>query len=562
MNLDQALRLSESKDDYISSVYDIVARKASFNTIAGDSSPVINLSGGDIDEIIDLGYDKVKSNYIANVGPFVSPQEAHDTLLLQIAGDTVANPVNRVGTLMDPTVYTHSDIPIMMGPHEGSSVYAPGGLPASIIDKKAISMVSNGASFKQYDDFWDNDKVKELEDAAYTSGFNDAIQEASRDAFIYGGSVIYPVFNNDTPSTYLKDMEKMSLEKGCINRWVVTDRWNVVTVPSYIVTSSDYLHPRSLFIPQSSLDVSTSRISLLRPKPIPYWIALYNIGWAPSDFTGWLRNYYGYEIVVQGIPVMAQQMSLLLYKMPLDGLNATIGPDKVRQLMEINEEKMAEWSSLSPKAVNMVGDVEIVDRSYGGLDQLIGVMKSDLASQCGIPEPALWHTPNKGFSDNTTESLLKQSETLMMYQKFIERYMKPMTNALIAHVYGTGSEEWNKRDTILMTFNKPQVNTEKDMADIGAKFAASVSSFCQAGVSPDIALQLSAQFFPSVKVTDEMINMAKKSYDEVMAQAQTQAGAGPGMPGTKAQPKVSPAKTVGNTTGKSKSPMGGGKNGK
>ena len=41
--------------------------------------------------------------------------------------------------------------------------------------------------------------------------------------------------------------------------------------------------------------------------------------------------------------VMAQQMSLLLYRLPLDGLNATIGPDRVEKLMRINEQKMAEW---------------------------------------------------------------------------------------------------------------------------------------------------------------------------------------------------------------------------
>ena len=45
----------------------------------------------------------------------------------------------------------------------------------------------------------------------------------------------------------------------------------------------------------------------------------------------------------------------------------------------------------------------------------------------------------------------------------------------------------------------------------------------QAGVSPDVALQLSQQFFPTVKVTQELLDMAKKSYEEVMErQASTQ----------------------------------------
>ena len=216
-------------------------------------------------------------------------------------------------------------------------------------------------------------------------------------------------------------------------------------------------------------------------------------------------------------------MSLILYKMPLDALNATIGADKVKELMKINEEKMTEWSALSPKAVNMVGEVEVVDRTYSGFEQFVGAMKSDLASQCGLPEPSLWHTPNKGFSDNTTESLLKQSEQLQMTQRFLERAMGPCKDALIAHAFGTDSEEWKRKDEIRMTFNKPIISTEKDLAEVGARFAASVSSFVQAGVAPDIAMSLSSQFFPTIKITKEMLDKAKVSYEEVMErQASTQ----------------------------------------
>jgi hypothetical protein len=91
--------------------------------------------------------------------------------------------------------------------------------------------------------------------------------------------------------------------------------------------------------------------------------------------------------------------------------------------------------------------------------------------------------------------------------------MKPCTDALIAHVFGTDSEEWKNRDTIKMTFNKPMVSTEKDMAESGARFAASVASFCQAGLPADIALKLTGQFFPSVKMDDELIKQAHDNYN-------------------------------------------------
>ena len=531
MNLLKAQAIAnKSSDSFVKNYYDKLAKTGHQTTIAGDSTPILQLNANQVDELQALQYTEVQSRYIKAGIQTESIQEAYKGVEARIAGDSqLVNSKNKIGTLIDPSVYTHSNIPIMMGPYDGSSIYANGGLPTDIINKKSRGMVIQGAAFKGQEKFWDSDRIQRLEESAVTTGFNDAVSDASCDSFIYGGSILYPVFKGDTPGKMLQELKNIALGKNCIDRWVSVDRWNTMIVPSYIVTAKDYLKPKSLYIPLSSLEINTSRVAIIKPRPIPYWVALYNIGWAPSDFTGWLRSYYGYAIVCQSIPVMAQQMSLVLYKMPLDALQATIGPDKVKKLMEINEEKMSEWSALSPKAVNMVGEVEVVDRTYSGFEQFVGAMKSDLASSCGIPEPSLWHTPNKGFSDNTTESLLKQSETLRMLQRFLERSMGPCTEALIAHTFGTDSEEWKHRDTIQMTFNKPVISTEKDLAEVGARFAASVSSFVQAGVRPDTALKLSEQFFPTVKITEEMLTDARNSYDEVMNQqnVNTAQGLGP-----------------------------------
>lgn len=534
MLYEQAVKLSQSEDPYVKDVYTFISKSARFCTIAGDSEPLVRLTTSQCEELSQIGYEHVKANYVEHGITFETPSEARQNVQLKIMGDTLYNAKTGVGTLADPSVYTHSQLPIMIGPYEGTSVYAPGGLPAIIIDKKSRAMVLQGASFKSLDkEFWNNDKIEEMEFACAETGFNDVVNDAVCDAFIYGGAVMYPVFEDDAPSFMKRDMYKYPHEKGCITRWVETDRWNVNIVPNYTVTAADYLRPKTFFIPQSSLDVSTSRTALVKPKTQPYWISLYNIGWSPSDMSGWLRSYYGYEITCQSIPVMAQQMSLILYRLPLDALNATIGADKVRELMKINEEKMTEWSAVSPKAVNMVGEVEVVNRTYSGFDNFIGAMKSDLAAQCGIPEPSLWHTPNKGFSDNTTESLLKQSETLRMTQAFLERSLYPCKNALIAHVYGTESEEWEKRDKLKITFDKPVVSTEKDLAEAGARFAASISSLTQSGVSPDIAMEVSQQFFPNVKITDEILTSAKKSYDEYMKAQQQSSMMGGGFSGNK-----------------------------
>lgn len=490
--------------------------------IAGDEVPLRQYSLSQIDDIIELQETEIKSRYIDKGIKTMSLEDAKNRTMLKMAGDILYNAQTGLGTLLDPQQYTQPLMPVMCGAGDATSIYAGGGLPASIIDKKATAMVVDGATFfsphakaeGKKEEFWTLDKIQMLEEAAWDTGLNDIAGDAIRDAYLYGGSILYPVFQRERPSSMLWDVKRSRLEKGCIRRWVSIDRWNTVFVPSFIPTAEDYLHPKTVMVCQEAVEISTSRTCILRPKPMPYWAAIANMGWSPSDITGWITAYYAYETTQMSLPVMAQQMSLLLYRMPIDALNATVGVDGVEKLMAVNEAQMKSWSALSPKAVNMVGEVEVVDRTYSGFEQFVAAIKSDLAAQTEIPEPSIWHTPNKGFSDNTQESLIKQSETLQMRQHYIERYMQNAKDMLIAHVFGSDSDEWKYRQHIKLKFDKPMITTEKDLSDVGAKFAAATNSFVQAGMSPDTAMKIILPLYPSVKLNDEDIAEVRKSYEE------------------------------------------------
>lgn len=519
--------------------------------ITGDQVPLRQFNLSTIDEIKELQYTESVARYAEQGYNTQTVAEARKALQLQM-GDQLFNIANGIGTLQDPQTFTRPIMPIMCGAGEASAIYAGGGLPAGIVDKKATSMVLQGATFQPGvdTDFWSDDKIKLLEEAAVETGFNDEAGDRIRDAYLYGGAILYPILKNDTPGRMLQKLDYMHIEKGSIIRWTGVDRWNTVYVPSFIPTAADYLRPRTIMVLQESVEVSTSRMCLIRPKPMPYWSVIANMGWSPSDLAGWIQAYYAYQITHQSIPVMAQQMSLLLYRMPLDALNATVGTEQVEKLMKVNEDQMKNWSALNPKAVNMVGEVEVVDRTYSGFEQFVGAIKSDFAAQTEIPEPAIWHTPNKGFSDNTQESLIKQSETLQMRQHFIERYMQNAKDLLIAHVWGTESEEWKNRHRIQLRFSKPEITTEKDLADVGAKFAASVNSLVQAGFTPDIAIQTAKQFFPKVEITEEQIAAIKKAYEQRMSDMQMSQSSLSGQGMNTGKPKAQKPRQPNNAGGK------------
>ena len=142
-------------------------------------------------------------------------------------------------------------------------------------------------------------------------------------------------------------------------------------MPEFNVTAADYMSAKSYYVPLSGIEVCTDRSAIIKPKRLPYWGAIRQMGWGVSDLEGYMRSILGYEMSIASIPLMAQQMSLLLYEMPLDTLFAQLGVDAVKKLMKENTEQMKEWSMANPKVLNAFGKVYTVNRQYTGYPDLM-----------------------------------------------------------------------------------------------------------------------------------------------------------------------------------------------
>jgi hypothetical protein len=478
----------------------------------------------DLEEIQRVSWDYVLAGRIRGGEEFETLGECRRRTRLDVerrlkyAKDGIYNPVNGIGTLNDPGMYTSATIPVSVSPFEATALYASGGLPMIIIDKKSKGVLVNGITFKSYDEkFWTDERIDKIIKEVDRTGFDERIIEALRDATLYGGSAVYPVLKRDGLETFAEDIEGLLkrgfLGKGSIERWASVDRWNMTYVCEYDPTAEDYLSPRTFYVPISGIEVSASRCAVLRLKRLPYWGAIRQMGWSVSDLEGYIRSIYAYYVMAMSMPIMAQQMSLLLYQMPMDALNAQVGVDAVEELMGVNEERMREWSIMNPKAVNMVGEVKTIDRTFSGFEQFFDAGVTDLCARAELPRPLLFHTPSKGFSDNTTESLLKESEMMRMRQKEVEPLLVNCTKMLAAHTFGTDSEEFAKAEDLYMSFDKPVVATDKDKAEIGARYSATVSSLKQAGVPTRDALLLAKQFFPSIRLSVDVLENSEEAYE-------------------------------------------------
>jgi len=499
---------------YIQDVYALLSKNET--GITKDATSARSHSVSDITDVQHLMYQETLGQRALN-GHFQTLDEVMKIGVSdfnKLTKDGFYNPMTGIGTSNDPSLFNTASVPLALSPMEATAIYASGGLPERIIDKKGKGILINGYSFASTDNFWNEDRINALKEDHAQKCFEEKLSEAITAGFIYGGSVAYPVLSKDSPATFDYSMKELlasgMLHKGCIDRWTNVDRWNTVFVPNYIVTAKDYLFAERYYIPLAGISVNTARSAIIRPKKLPYWGAIQQMGWGISDFEGYMRSILGYQIMIASIPIMAQQMSLLMYEMSLDGTMAANSLSTLKELMKLNDEQMRAWSMANPKTINAAGKVYTVNRTYAGYSDLGELMKSDICAQSGIPDSALFHTQSKGFTNNTEEELLKQSETIRLAAKQILPSLMSIKDFSIYDTFGQGSEEAKHKNTLRFTFDNPVVATEGERAESAARFAATINSLHQAGMPLEAAIMQAQQFFKAISVPAAVIQMSKE----------------------------------------------------
>ena len=512
--LDFETAAAGTKSQLFKQIYGILARGNKSGSYTADGIGKRTHSISDIDEVKAVTWDHILAQRAASGEETQSIDEARKSLIF--TKDSFYNPMSKIGTGADPTTYSAATIPVAIGPFEATSIYSSGGIAEIIINKKAKGVTLNGYRFvSENKEVWTEEKLELLRERLNETGFIDKLSDTMRDGFLYGGAVLYPVFKRDTGESFAYDASTLLrnglLHEGCIDRWVEIDRWNTVLVPEFNVTAADYMSAKSYYVPLSGIEVCTDRSAIIKPKRLPYWGAIRQMGWGVSDLEGYMRSILGYEMSIASIPLMAQQMSLLLYEMPLDTLFSQLGVDAVKKLMKENTEQMKEWSMANPKVLNAFGKVYTVNRQYTGYPELMLTMRQDIAAQSGIPESVLFHTQPKGFSNNTEEVLLKESQTVKLAQQAILPSLEYIVPYAVLHAFGPDSQESRFIRDVHFSFDTPVVATDSERAETSARFSAAVNSLRQAGVPITAALNITQQFFRDIKISEEDMQLIKAS---------------------------------------------------
>lgn len=517
-------------------IFQTIAARENDASMTQDGAAAITLDGNELQQIQAEMYAEVKDNLTRDGSPVQSVTEMRQALRLQteqrinsqiqkqaaaaarqkelrqnagIVQDGYMNPVSGIGTAIDPGMYTEAFVPVSITPEEATAYYSSGGLPAKIINKKSGCLTLNGVHF-ECDDFSPED-LATLEAYAEKCGFVRAYEQTNTLALSFGGGFCYPVLKGDNPQLYQKSireiLKEIPDEKNFIKYWVTADRWNCVFTPDYNITAQDYLHARHIFVPLGGIRLNTQRVAMVKPTALPFWGAIKQMGWSTSDFEGWIRDFESYQIMKMSLPIMAQQMSLMYHQFPADGLIIENGPEYARDFFKENEKEMRSWSMLNPKAINSVGEIKILERTYTGFQQLIQESRLALSAASNIPSSTLFPEKATGLaSDNEDDVTLKQSETIRLLFKNVAPAYKNVIALLVLSCFGKNSPQAQHAWDVRIAPDSGVVLSDQDKASLGSNFTQIIGGLVAVGAPLSTAVKVAKKFIPSADLDEKTMD--------------------------------------------------------
>lgn len=434
--------------------------------------------------------------------------------------DSISNPVTDIASTRDPTMYSEVQPNIYISPFEAATLYSQKGLPELVINKKAKSILLNGLKIK-------NAKLsaKQIDAVSLTAIKRDLpkiISDAIRDSLVYGGDLLFPMFKKDTPGTTLLScaglIKQGVLAKDSIDYFISLDRWNTVHLPFTNPTQKDYLDPEKYFIPYLGADVHRSRCSrLVTGAQSGFWGNMPTLGWGVSDFCGYLRSMQNYKIAVQTIPLMIQQMSIIARTIDVSGVLAAEGANALDDMADRDTVRYSEWSPTNPVTLDLIGQIQVINRQFAHVPELLRLLRQDFASDTNIPEPMLFSSEKGNFSsgDDTEGNLTKQYESVKYIHKDVESQMKRLAQILIIDALGTDDEIIMALPYTEIHFDTPVIANSVERAEIGKNIADTFFQYVAGQMPVDKAAELaSVSGGDELSINSELLEDLKRRQKE------------------------------------------------
>lgn len=442
-----------------------------------------------------MSAQEVKSEIIKRTPKIID----HVTRKKDIQNDSVLNTAFGIGTT-DDTVFQNLVRPnVWISPYEAASLYSQKGILENVINKKSKSILLNGLKIKN--PRLSAKEIDKVSENAVRLNIPEIITNAVLDSLVYGGDLLFPVFRKDSPMTFnlpFSTLLKLGIiGKHCISRFISLDRWNTWIIPPVDPTQKDYIEPNQYFIPYMGVNVSRQRSARVVTSPqAGWWGKVITQGWGISDFCGYYASYEQYKVVMQAVPFMIQQMSVLVRSVNVDALLATSGANVLDDVMSENLVRTRRATAENPINIDIIGELKAIDRDFTNVPDLIKMLRQGFAADAQIPEPMLFSSEKGNFAsgDDTQGNMEKQWESVKYIHKTVELQLRKIAALLVIDTLGATDKVMKALPYTTIQFDSPVIANASDKAAIAESLAKAYFSLVGGAMPMDIAADIAFSY--------------------------------------------------------------------
>ena len=437
----------------------------------------------------------------------------------------VGNTMNGAGMPGTDPAHSLRIVPnVWISPGEANAIYSQKGIPELIIKKKSQSILINGVRIRNPK--FTPDQLKKIHENMVRLELADHIAQATNWSLVYGGSLMFPMFNKDTPVSMHLPMSALLktgiLRKNCISRFVTLDRWNVVHIPQWNPTAADFLSPKQYFIPFLGCDVSGERCARVVTAPQAGYLGnIMTLGWGISDMNGWYESVLNYMTVMSTIPTMINQMSLLARTINVDGVLATEGELILDEVAKQDTVRVRHSSNVDdPINLDVIGNLQAIQRDFKEVPELMRLIRQDFCARANIPEELILSSERGAFSsgDTTEGALEKQWEAIKYIHRDVARQLRYITYILIIDTLGVDRDVLSALPYTTIEFDNPALTDASKKAkffkEMTEGYFNEVSGLMPAHNALQIASEVGETDFPVGNDTIEELKRRQKHLDD------------------------------------------------
>ena len=161
---------------------------------------------------------------------------------------------------------------------------------------------------------------------------------------------------------------------------------------------------------------------------------------------------------------------------------------------------------LHPRAINSVGEIKILDRTYSGYQDLMKQAELGLCASSGVAESILFEEKATGLaSDNREDVTLKQSEMIRLLFNNVAPSFKNCIELLVCSCFGANSEQAALAKKVRIKADNGFVLSETDKAQLFSTFVQSAGQLVAMGAPLSTAIKTSQKAIPSVELDEDTI---------------------------------------------------------